>query len=799
MVRRGASLLVGLLLVVAGIPLVALAGTPIGFDKSTIAGLNSGGATFIQPTTLQFGPDDRLYVGLLNGTIKIYDVDREGPNDYTASFDEQILAVKNIQNHDDNGSENDALGKRLMTGILVTGTASNPVIYATSSDPRIGGGAEGDDLNLDTNSGTLSRLTWNGSNWAHTILVRGLPRSEENHAPNGMALKNSTSTLYIAQGGNTNMGAKSHNFALLPEYALSAAILSVDLDAIGNTTYDLPTLNDEDRAGVDDANDPFGGNDGKNQAKLVAGGPVKVHAPGFRNAYDVLLTQSGRLYTIDNGPNGGWGDVPINEGPGGTCTNGVNEPGEGQKDTLHFVSGAGYYGGHPNPTRGNDANTFNASNPQSPVTSDNPIECDFQGIGSGTPAIDEMPRSTNGLDEYTTDNFAGAMDGDIIAVSYQANDLVRVKLNSAGDAVQLNDTLAADFGTHPLDVDVLGNGDPFPGTIWVADLADDAIYIFEPDDFGGGGGGGGCTGADNPSLDEDGDGYDNADEIDNGTDPCSAADVPPDADGDFRSDRNDPDDDNDGRPDTRDRFAVDAQNGTATTLPVELSWENDDPDPGGIANTGFTGLMTNLQDNYRTRFNPNRMVVGGAAGVLTVELVHSGDALGSRNSQKYGFQLGVDPPAGTFTVQTRIVAPFAGIDPENSQSMGLFVGPGTQKAYAKLVITANGGRGGIQFLKETRDRVRASNKDRVRMPGPDFVDLFLTVRPSRDKVKAAYQVTTGAGVTKDKVKLGTFNVPAGWTGGSKALAVGIISTSRGPGDPFPATWDFIRVYDGVPQ
>jgi N-acetylneuraminic acid mutarotase len=313
---------------------------------------------------------------------------------------------------------------------------------------------------------------------------------------------------------------------------------------------------------------------------------------------------------------------------------------------------------------------------------------------------------------------------------------------------------------------------------------------FVPGDLPGCGGGA-CTGADNSALDEDGDGYDNADEIDNGTDPCVAADVPPDVDEDFTSDRNDPDDDNDGTLDTRDPFAIDDQDGMDTTLPVDISWDGDE---GGIANTGFTGLMTNLQDDYRTRFAPGNLTLG--SGVLTVEEVHGGDALGSLNSQKYGFQLGVAPPAGTFTVQTRIVAPFAGLTPENAQSMGLFVGPGTQKAYAKLVITANGGRGGIQFLKETKDEVRASNKDRVRVPGPDYVDLFLTVRPAQDTVKAVYQVTTGAGVTKDKVKLGVFDVPAGWTGGANALAAGIISTSRGPGDPFPATWDFIRVYEG---
>ena len=52
--------------------------------------------------------------------------------------------------------------------------------------------------------------------------------------------------------------------------------MQLDLDAIGSTTYDLPTLDDEDRAGSADLNDPFGGNDGKNQAVLVPGGPVQV-------------------------------------------------------------------------------------------------------------------------------------------------------------------------------------------------------------------------------------------------------------------------------------------------------------------------------------------------------------------------------------------------------------------------------------------------------------------------------------------------------------------------------------------
>ena len=89
---------------------------------------------------------------------------------------------------------------------------------------------------------------------------------------------------------------------------------------------------------------------------------------------------------------------------------------------------------------------------------------------------------------------------------------------------------------------------PFPGTIWVGAIANGSITVFEPNDYGAGTPT--CTGADSTTLDEDADGYSNADELDNGTDPCSAGDLPPDADHDFISNLNDPDDDNDGVIDT---------------------------------------------------------------------------------------------------------------------------------------------------------------------------------------------------------------------------------------------------------
>ena len=94
------------------------------------------------------------------------------------------------------------------------------------------------------------------------------------------------------------------------------------------------------------------------------------------------------------------------------------------------------------------------------------------------------------------------------------------------------------------------------------------------------------------------------------------------------------------------------------------------------------------------------MTAGGAAGVTTVEAVPAGDALNANNSQQYGFQFGIDPPAsGSFTAHTRIVGPFAGLTPQNYQSMGLFLGTGDQNNYVRIATAAQDGTG-IHFRKE---------------------------------------------------------------------------------------------------
>ena len=378
-------------------------------------------------------------------------------------------------------------GTRLVTGMLVAGTPQQPVLYVSSSDPRIGAGSLGGDLELDTSSGVISRLTRSGSGWKRLDLVRGLPRSAYDHERNGLALDRRGRTLYVAQGSNTNAGAPSDLFARLPEYALSAAILAIDLDRIGETTYDLPTLDDETRDGNPDEHDPFGGNNGRNQAMLEPNGPVQVYATGFRNAYDLVLTPDGRLYTSQNGGAANWGAPPAAEGPGGRCTNDPREPGHYDPDSFHLVRRGAYYG-HPNPTRGNRANTFNADR-QSPVREAHPIECDYRRPAAREP-ITLFRTSTNGLDEYTASNFGGTMRGDLLAASFDGR-IYRLSLDPAGTrALHKQGLLTL---VTPLDVTAQGDEGPFAGTIWVArhdefgggDRGDPNVVAFEPADFGG--------------------------------------------------------------------------------------------------------------------------------------------------------------------------------------------------------------------------------------------------------------------------------------------------------------------------
>ncbi|WP_224490189.1 malectin domain-containing carbohydrate-binding protein [Robertkochia flava] len=856
----------------------------------------------VNPTSLDFGPNGKLYVSQQDGLIWEYTVERDnapaGEGSYTVKQGNVITLIKNnTQNHNDDGNLNNTKIRQI-TGILATGTAENPVLYVTSSDWRIGGKNQpGNDVNLDTNSGVLSRLTWNGNNWDKVELVRGLPRCEENHSTNGMELftKNGNQYLFIQQGGNTNQGAPSNNFAGSSEYFLAGALLIVNLTQLENIEqsnggpftdlrdnnskyiYDLPTLNDPERPDIDnsspdfpygpghplynatiDKGDPFGGNNGLNQSFPEPNGPVQIFSPGYRNAYDIVVTAKGDIYTFDNGPNGGWGGPPLirtqngsikgddystsfNPGSGDYVTNEFNySNGKTHSDQLHYVGNINdpnntYYAGHPVPIRafpskaevieyeynGNEwiiSKRFNWAELIEGVSGyfqqnfsmndfpDDPRQGFYTTDEINNPdlnMLDFVPSSTNGMCEYTASNFNNQLKGNLFAASFNGNINRYVIEPNNHTLIEKNNTYLSGFGSIPLDVIAQGDDEIFPGTIWAATYGEDNITIFEPADFGQ------CFSPDeegyDPEADYDKDGFSNADEVANQTDHCSAGSKPADADGDFISDLIDTDDDNDGIPDKEDTFALDPLNGTGTDLPITYPFWNNDPGTG-MFGLGFTGLMLDPsgQTDYLETFDPENMSFGGAGGKATIDFTTPGDALEQKNNQDYAFQFGVnvDENSNPFTVHTKIETPFNGERPLEGQSYGAYIGTGDQDNYLKVVLmngsNQNDNLDGIAIVLETQGNTEIQIIDIPGILGAIGVDLYMGINPKTKTMQASYSLDNGQTVLalgNELLLPDNFFTPDD----NHGLAVGIISTAGNSGVGFTATWDFLNVTEDQPN
>ena len=212
-----------------------------------------------------------------------------------------------------------------------------------------------------------------------------------------------------------------------------------------------------------------------------------------------------------------------------------------------------------------------------------------------------------------------------------------------------------------------------------------------------------------------------------------------------------------------------------------------------ILGVGFTGLMTNGSSDYQSLYDPDNIIDGGAANVLTVQETTAGDAYQNDNDQAYAFQFGVNPDTEAFTAHTRVLDPFpSGSTPKNFQSVGFYLGDGTQDGYVKLVANAKGGNGGVQFGKEvagTWTQVAQPTEPGVKGDGAT-IDLYLHVPdPAADPVtvEASYSINGG-----DLVEVGSTTVPAAWFDDS--LAVGVISTHTGSSTPISASWDVLEVY-----
>lgn len=824
-------------------------------EVGTITGLNN-------PTSLQFGPDGRLYVSQQNGTIQAFTVALQD-GQYVAVSSETLTlgagetglgVVKGIQNHNDDGSLNSNTNRQV-TGLVVTEDSSgNVVLYISSSDPRI---SSNGDVNLDTNSGVITRVT-QGTNgeWEAVDIVRGLPRSEENHSTNGLTLSADGTKLYVQNGGNTNNGAPSGFFSYTGEYALSGTLLEIDLVDIASRSiltdsdagqggtarsyvYDLPTLDDpsvpndgvrEDANGLD-VNGPFGGNDGFNMAILPADAPLRIYADGFRNQYDVVLTEAGQLYTFDNGSNGGLGGNPLT-GPDGQATNNPNNGGTGDPDALFLIEDGGYYG-HPAPVRSNQDlswTVFNNSGTADGTISPNTVSDlsalvpDSVNIADGfiidpskftgdanrllqsgvrvekdsaqSLALATLGSSTNGLTEFTSTAFDGALQGALIAAQLSGS-LTILNLNATGDGL--------DPIIDPGDDGILGTGDDFQldadgvmniatglsspldvtigpdGTVWVAEIGA-GIKVFAPSDL-----------------------------------------VLPD----------DPDFDNDGILNVDDPFIRDATNGGLAVISAgnSLLWDfdaNQDgnrPGPSGYGG-GLTGVMVNGTTDFEVFFNtptadpnddPNvtninnvKFITAANGGTTVVEQVSNGDPFATTNNGEYLFHTGVTvaPNVETLTIKWSTFNPgdaFTG----TFQQIGGYIGTGDQANYLKIVAIQHGS-GEIQVSLENNNAVTETfiqADDLFAVAETDFKKIFFQIDVDLATNMATPTVTYEVASGPDKVVVGSAIDLTGTNvldaikgdyqvqGQTTGLALGLFSTNNGEpvANTFQAIFDDIEI------
>jgi hypothetical protein len=275
-------------------------------------------------TSVEIGPDGRLYAATLTGEILRFGMQADG----TLGVPQVITSVK-----DKNG------GPRTIIGLKFdpSSTADNLVLWISNNIVYTGNA-------VDDWSGKITRLS--GANLENVQdYVVGLPRSVRDHMTNSISFKpGEPGVLYVLQGSNSSTGQADSQWGNRPERLLTGSLLRVDLSKIpAGSTVNVKT----DEGGT---YNPYAPN-----------APVTLYATGIRNAFDMVWHTNGHLYVPANGAAAG-GNTPSVPSPlPASCANRPDGSYKGpvvngktgmqvQNDFLFKIEKNKYYG-HPNPTR----------------------------------------------------------------------------------------------------------------------------------------------------------------------------------------------------------------------------------------------------------------------------------------------------------------------------------------------------------------------------------------------------------------------------------------------------------------
>lgn len=416
-------------------------------------------------SSLLVSPNGKLYAAGLDGSLRRWNISSNG-----SLTDEQIFNDKNSQ----------------LKGRAIIGIAFNPNIpddlylWTSNNDPvpAPGSGQVANDF-----SGKVSKLSLSGTNFEGIIddFVVGLPRATRDHLSNSLVY-GPDNRLYMTQGSNSAMGAPDNAWGNRPERLLSAAVLRIDQyqfetrPAGGfNVQSEDYTLESGPNAGKKVTN--LQGNYNPNDSKWGGNAPVKIFASGIRNAYDLVWHSNGNLYVPANGSAAG-GNTPDNPN---TSANEALTNVATQNDYLFKISsgGGGYYG-HPNPKRGQYI--LNGGNPTSGEDTAEVIkpfaDSPYNGYSVGTQPDPNYKgiaydfgrnRSPNGVIEYKSNKFGGALKGKLLVTEYSGgDDILALTPDSSGNIPRGSATKLATGFTDPLDI--IEDTKKNLGNLYVAEL-----------------------------------------------------------------------------------------------------------------------------------------------------------------------------------------------------------------------------------------------------------------------------------------------------------------------------------------
>lgn len=411
-------------------------------------------------TALAVGPDHRLYVGMMRGSIVRWDIKPDG----TLS-NKQVIDTIVQQNHK----------PRLITGICFDpiATAENPILWVSHGQYVQNQRGEFSFEGADDWTGKISRISGPELSDYRDVIIN-LPRSWRDHLNNQITF-GPDRALYWSQGSHTAMGAPDTKWGHRTERLLSAAILRADVRRI-DEALDVKT----EEGGT---YDPF-----------AKGALVAPYATGVRVAFDVLWHSNGYFYTATNGSAAG-GATPgsaekafprrIDEerfGPyDGTRVPPLMGVPETMDDYLIRVEQGAYYG-HPNPSRGEYA-LYGAN----PTAAKDPLEISAYPQGTQPDRNFHLPIysfgqhiSPNGLLEFKSQAFGGALNGKILITRFSGGKDIMVLVPGKNGVI--TETISGIGGLtnfqDPLDL----AEDDATGFVYVAEFRGAKLALLRPVD-----------------------------------------------------------------------------------------------------------------------------------------------------------------------------------------------------------------------------------------------------------------------------------------------------------------------------